>query len=317
MEKRAILVLCLFLIPSVSRGIHILPPIYSSGDTNDSSQTLMTSQEIPTSQPEVSYQAQILENGIFQLFGSWKEIDNYPIREAQINGSVFLNSSTIEKIQTFTLRTNSYGNFSWVNVFNQVGKYIYELNFRKSGYQGWDLVFEVEVVPYDHSYNIQIGTVGELTSGKEFVITAFITNADEDSDQYGSAVADLEVHFSIELLYTNEDRTGFQLISVTDYLGIAIVRLTSEMTENLKEIKFIGASIPNSTATVNVAQNNLPIINQPAEKDLIKERIVVTLHDNLALIFMGTLLGLGTITALVIRRKASTPNIEMWPKYEN
>lgn len=270
-------------------------------------------QEIATNEPDLSYPTQISEGNWFEATGNWQTTENDPIWNGQISITLYVNSSIIGQIYENSATTNTWGNFSFGlggDVTLRPGAYIWELNFRKSGYQGWDILLEMKVVPV--SYNLEIDFLPEMVKGQEFIISVQVTNNDVEPNRRDNSAIGVEVLLHITVQLENGAIVAQFISEFTVPGGLASIRIQPQ--NNWEEILSISAQVADSESFVEVEEQDLPmLINSPEEP--LDERFRATLEKNSILHLMTTLILLSSTIFLLLKRQTTLTknNTEMWP----
>lgn len=279
-------------------------------------------QEISTSIPQITYPSLVSQRNWLEITGTWKTSDDDPIWNGELTASLYINSSIIGKLREDITSTNTYGNFT-LDIYSAdllPGNYIWELNFRKSGYQSWDITIDVEVV--SPSYLIEIDSEPELIRGEDFTITAMVEYDDPNSDFNGNRAAGVGIRFTFTMLTINGGQVTMSKFQTSDFFGMVTVILTGEETAGIEEIISITAQVNgDETEVVVVDEPNLPIMMDPPSVDEpMLDRITTFLQDNVIPHLVLTLLLIITSSVsgvLLMKKRVTHQNPEMWPKHQS
>ncbi|MCE7734731.1 MAG: hypothetical protein GPJ54_07645 [Candidatus Heimdallarchaeota archaeon] len=280
----------------------------------DSISSYQVNQEIATTHPDITVRSIVYEGDIDIISGVWLTSDSQPVADGQITVILFLNDTLVGKIKETLFTTASDGSFSLELNYTDIlpGNYYWEIKFDKSGYQSWEIIEDVVLIP--HAFDIRIDAAPELVKGEVFVIVAIVNYASVNSDKFGQAASNVEVIFSIELVAVDGVLTNFLKIATTNQKGVAVATLSADETRSVQEVVSITAEIQQDEqyTGVRTEMTNLPNIIDSDKS--IMGRVLEFLESNTVLLaFMTVFFASSTIILLITRNKISLKE-EMWPK---
>lgn len=272
-------------------------------------------QDIITSTPDVSLKTIVYEGDSDDIEITWLTTESQPITDAQITVTLLDNSSGRLLVQSIH-NTMSNGSIRFqLNYTNFTpGNYSWEMEFRKQGYQGQDLAYNVELVP--HSFDISLDVEPEVVRGETMTMAAIVTYDSVNSDRYGQSANNLNLIFTVELLMMDSSTLTTIKIAQTNQHGVALITLTQEETESLEKVLSISArlEIDGQVYSAVIPSENLPIIVSGDESIL--GRTMEFLENNTILLaFLTVFFASSTIILLITRNKVSLKK-EMWPDHE-
>ena len=227
-----------------------------------------------TEVPSLDITTNIYEGDFELLNGTWITDDGELIDEGRVTISL------INKAQESVVNDE----FSVVNGYFQIqlnytdipfGDYDWFITLSKDGYQSQTGETTVTVLP--HNYEIEIQVFGELIQGEEYFISAIVNYANEPNNTSFLALneissrngptSDIEVLFTIHLVYRDGSETTITKSGFSNEFGVAIISLSAAETDSLAAITNIDARILGNEfskgSSATLFDNELPNILGP------------------------------------------------------
>lgn len=280
----------------------------------DSTRGLQVNQEVTTIQPKITIRLSVYEGDIENISGIWQTSDSQPVTDGQITLSLFQNSASILTASLFT--SSMDGSFTLELNYTGVlpGNYLWEMKFEKLGYQGWNIMENVVLIP--HTLDVRIDTQPEVVEGEELIIVAIVKYDSVGSDRFSQPVSNIEVKFTIQLIYVSGDQATVVKIDFTNQAGVAFITLSADETKSLQEVVSIKAEIQQNEeySAASTEITNLPIIIDSNESFM--DRVLEFLENNTVLLAFMTVFFASSTIILLIKRNKIPLKQEMWPKHE-